>query len=61
MCAGLSVFLANTSHPVRRLSARVEEEGSELYIICWLKDFSETNLATELEANDSNMSAGSQQ
>lgn len=46
---------------MRRLSARVEEEGSELFIICWLKDFSETNLATELEANDSNMSAGSQQ
>lgn len=57
----MSVFLTNTTHPVRRLSARVEEEGSELHIICWLKDFSETNLATELEANDSNMSAGSQQ
>lgn len=53
----MNVLLANTSHPSRRLSAHVKEEGSELYITRY---FSESNFAMELEANDSNMSAGIQ-
>lgn len=57
----MNVLLANTSHPSRRLSAHAKEEGSELYITRSVgSNFSETNFATELEANYSNMSAGVQ-
>ena len=56
-------FTSKHQSPIEKtISSRERGRVWALYNqICWLKDFSGTNFATELEANDSNMFAGIQE